>query len=263
MDLYHQTGLTYNKTRAADPLIKQRLIALINPKNGKDILDVGCGTGNYTIELSRAGLNMYGTDPSDQMLRIAAENSDPVAWKKGYAEKIDFAGDTFDGAIATLTIHHWIDLAQSLKELYRVLKPGSNLVIFSATSEQMRNYWLHHYFPKMMAAAMNQMPSFSKIWEYGTDAGFEVVKTEKYVVHDELQDLFLYAGKRKPEMYLDPEIREGISSFTDLSAADEISSGLTLLERDIKSKKINIILDKFDDRMGDYLFMVLSKPEQP
>lgn len=263
MDLYHQTALTYNTTRSADPFIKQRLAALIGNKNGNKILDVGCGTGNYTIELAKTGLDMYGTDPSDQMLKIAEENADQVNWNKGYAEKIDFPDATFDGAIATLTIHHWIDLAKSLQELYRVLKAGSNLVIFTATSEQMRNYWLHHYFPKMMTGAMNQMPSFSKIWEYGTDAGFEITKTEKYFVSGALQDLFLYSGKQKPEMYLDPEIRKGISSFSDIAEADEITSGLELLERDIKSHKINITRDKFDDRMGDYLFIVLSKSEEP
>ncbi|WP_342329003.1 class I SAM-dependent methyltransferase [Pedobacter sp. FW305-3-2-15-E-R2A2] len=259
MDLYHQTGQTYNTTRTADPLITERLSALTGNKKNDKILDVGCGTGNYTLELAATGLQMFGTDPSDQMLKIAEENVSPVIWKKGYAEKIDFPDAMFDGAIATLTIHHWLDLAKALKELYRVLKAGSNLVIFTSTSEQMRNYWLHHYFPKMMSSAMNQMPSFSKIWEYGTDAGFEITRTEKYFVAAELEDLFLYSGKRKPEMYLDPEIRKGISSFSDLAQADEISSGLELLERDIKSQKINIVRDRFDDRMGDYLFIVLSK----
>lgn len=259
MDLYHQTAATYNTTRTADPLITERLSSLTGNKKGDKILDAGCGTGNYTIELAKTGFLMYGTDPSDQMLRIAAENASTVTWKRGYAEKIDFPDAEFDGAIATLTIHHWIDLAKALKELYRVLKPGANLVIFTSTSEQMGNYWLHHYFPKMMSSAMNQMPSFSKIWEYGTDAGFEITKTEKYFVAREPEDLFLYAGKQKPEIYLNPEIRKGISSFSDLAEAEEISAGLELLERDIRSQKINIVRDRFEDRMGDYLFIVLTK----
>ncbi|MNY51716.1 hypothetical protein D3C86_1873320 [compost metagenome] len=64
-------------------------------------------------------------------------------------------------------------------------------------------------------------------------------------------------------MYLDPEIRKGISSFSDIAEADEITAGLELLERDIRSHMINITRDKFDDRMGDYLFIVLSKSEEP
>ena len=65
--------------------------------------------------------------------------------------------------------------------------------------------------------------------------------------------------KRRPEKYLDPEIRNGISSFTAFSDHDELKSGLIQLEKDIASGEIADIMKKYENDIGDYIFYVAGK----
>jgi len=201
--LYNDIGLGYNSTRQADPYITERLFQLLSAQANKLYLDIGCGTGNYTIALADKGLNFYGIDPSGKMLDVARSRSSKINWLLGEAEQIPLNSNLFYGAIATLTVHHWKDIKKAFKEIYRVLKPGAKIVIFTATPEQMKAYWLNYYFPKLIGDSILQMPSFDSIKNAAFEAGFVITATGKYYVTDGLQDLFLYAGKNKPQLYFD------------------------------------------------------------
>jgi SAM-dependent methyltransferase len=257
--LYEKIGKNYNRTRTADKFILKRLLRHLQPKKTGRYLDIGCGTGNYTIALSETGVNLTGVDPSALMLEPARAKNSEIEWKTGRAEKLPFAGASFEGVLATLTIHHWEDLEKSFAEVDRVLKPDGRLVIFTSTAEQMKNYWLKFYFPQMLEASWKQMPSPAAIENALRNNGFEIVDTEKYFVSQDLADLFLYSGKQRPEMYLDENIRAGISSFSDLAAAAEVRDGLRKLAADIKSGKIKEIIAGAECDAGDYLFLTAQK----
>jgi len=164
-----------------------------------------------------------------------------------------------EGIIASLTVHHWKDLTLAFKDLYRVLKPGGKMVIFTATPLQMQGYWLNHYFPKMLHDSMLQMPSQRALFEAMTNAGFNIIDTEAYHIQPDLQDLFLYCGKEQPKYYLDPAIRNGISSFSHLANQTEVEAGLIQLSVDIESGKIKKIMQHFENNLGDYLFILGEK----
>ena len=66
--IYNTIGTGYNHSRRADPYITGRLLALLQAVPGGGYLDIGCGTGNYTIALAAAGLGFTGVDPSEVML---------------------------------------------------------------------------------------------------------------------------------------------------------------------------------------------------
>lgn len=53
--IYNEIGSGYDTTRRADPEILNRLVNLIPLNKDGFYLDVGCGTGNYTAELSKLG----------------------------------------------------------------------------------------------------------------------------------------------------------------------------------------------------------------
>ena len=74
-----------------------------------------------------------------------------------------------------------------------------------------------------------------------------------------MNDCFLYCGKQRPELYLKPEIRNGISSFADLANMIEIERGLSELKKDIDSGNINSIIDKYENEKGDYIFIMGTK----
>jgi SAM-dependent methyltransferase len=257
--IYNTIGTGYNSTRKADPYIASRLLHFLKPEPGKLYLDIGCGTGNYTIALANKGVGFVGVEPSDEMLKEARMRNDTINWLQGTAEQIPANDNSFDGVIATLTIHHWANIGQSLKEIYRVTKPGARLVFFTATSSQMEGYWLNHYFPGMLRSSIDQMPSFETINDELIKTGFEIVITEKYFVQDDLQDNFLYSGKNKPELYLNNEIRKGISSFAALANAEEVEKGLSVLHADLESGQFIHIKEKYANDLGDYLFIVAER----
>jgi ubiquinone/menaquinone biosynthesis C-methylase UbiE len=257
--LYNTIGTGYNATRHADPYITEQLYLFLSPKPGELYLDIGCGTGNYTIALANKGVKFYGVEPSEKMLEIARFRNSEITWLVGDAEQIPAEDETFRGGVATLTIHHWTNIKKAFKELHRVMKKNGRLVFFTSTPEQMKNYWLNHYFPKMMKDSMLQMPSFDTIKNTAVKAGFSVVAAEKYDIRDGLRDCFLYIGKNRPDLYFDEEIRKGISSFSSLANITEVNEGLSTLRRDIMTGEFKNIQAKYNSDLGDYAFITLKK----
>ncbi|MEZ4982521.1 MAG: class I SAM-dependent methyltransferase [Saprospiraceae bacterium] len=258
---YDRIGNNYNQTRKADPLLVDKLFNLLDAKPGQTCLDVGCGTGNYTKAMAAKGLEMTGIDPSSKMLEKTSlgESSSDVCWMQGRAEELPFMDGIFHKAICTLTIHHWDSLEKGFSEVFRVLIPGGKLVLFTSTPQQMEGYWLQNYFPKMMKKSLQQMPSENHVLEALNLAGFKNFNREPYFIRKDQIDLFLYAGKERPELYLDENVRNGISSFSDLANQEEVKNGLKQLRKDLESGEWTAIQDRFKNEMGDYLFLIAEK----
>lgn len=259
--VYDSIGIGYNTTRCADPYLSERVYQLLNPESGKLYLDIGCGTGNYTIALARRGVSLWGIDPSEKMLNEAKSKNTDVLWQIGSAENLSLQDDYFDGAIATLTIHHWNDLNTSFKEMNRVLKTGSRFLIFHSTPEQMNGYWLNHYFPNTIAEATRKMATLATVDSALKSAGFKITYTENYFVQDDLQDLFLYSCKNKPHLCFDNKIRNGISTFALTSNREEVENGLRKLKADINNNTFKSIKNKFENDFGDYIFILAENSD--
>jgi len=257
--LYNRIGKGYNSTRKADPYITQRLLDLLSAKEGDLYVDIGCGTGNYTHEFASKGINIYGVEPSENMLEIAKQQSGSVKWLLGSAENIPVKDALFDGCTAILTIHHWTNLKSAFLELKRVLKSHGQLLVFTSTPEQMQGYWLNHYFPEMMARSICRMPAINYIEQIAIEARFSITSTEKYAVQPDLQDHFLYSGKLNPSLYFEKNIRMGISSFASLANRIEVKEGLSKLRKDIDANSFENIQGRYENNLGDYLFILFEK----
>lgn len=258
--IYDCIGQGYDGTRRADPHLLDRLRHWLGASLAGPVLDVGCGTGNYTCALAASGVAMTGVDPSERMLAEARGKSTQVAWRAGTAEALPFADAAFAGAMATLTVHHWRDLDRGLGELARVLQPGGRLVLFTSTPQQMRGYWLCHYFPRMLERSWQVMLTLERLQAGLVAAGFHGVQTEPYAVQPELRDLFLYSGKHAPERYLDPAFRRGISSFAALAEPDEVEAGLRRLAQDLRDRQWAAVAARFAQAAaGDYLFVAADR----
>src|SRR5260370_6535435 len=150
MALYDRIGIGYDTTRQADPYLLSRLIHHLRPSHTGRYLDVGSGTGNYTLAMHRAGVEIYGLEFSPIMLEPAKRKAPAIAWLNARAEQIPFAADSFDGASCTFVHHHMSDPLAAFKEVHRVLKPHARFVILNGTADQMRRYCLTEYFPIAM-----------------------------------------------------------------------------------------------------------------
>ena len=217
MAKYNRIGVNYNTTRSADPFLTEQLITYLKPNPFGEYLDIGCGTGNYTNALHQKGFKCIGIDPSELMLEKAKSVNSNIKWLLGTAEQTNLKTTSIDGIIGILTIHHWEDLHNAFAELHRILKPKRRIVIFTSTPKQMQGYWLNHYFPKMLQDSIVQMPSLKKVKSAITYTGLTVLQTVPYFIRPDLKDQFLYCGKHNPELYFKAQIRQGISSFSDLS----------------------------------------------
>ena len=259
MALYDSIGRTYDATRKADPTLTQSIARHLKLKPGARYLDIACGTGNYTIALQKLGTQMHGLELASTMLDQARRKSDQVKWFQGNAEALPFSDRSFDGATCTVAIHHMENLRRAFEEGFRVIKSG-RFVIFHWEHAQMARYWLIAYFPRGFQTVMDQMPITEEVVQHLKRAGFANVELHPWEVPRDIQDMFLYSGKYRPEIYLDPAVRAGISTFAGgFINADETATGCARLEADIKSGRIDEVMAKYRHDLGDYLFLVATK----
>jgi ubiquinone/menaquinone biosynthesis C-methylase UbiE len=85
---YNQVADKYAQYRGVVPVVLESLTRRLGPTSR--VLEVGCGTGNYISAMEASvGCSCWGTDPSEQMLRQAVEQSRRVHFPVGRAEQMD------------------------------------------------------------------------------------------------------------------------------------------------------------------------------
>ena len=256
--LYDRIGVGYDETRRADPGITARLAAEVGVAPGRRFLDVGCGTGSYTVALAARGGVWTGVDASERMLEAARARSRAVDWRRADAQALPFADASFDGAICTLAAHHFADRVAAFREVLRVIDEGP-FVLFACDVARTRRFWLRHYFPRMFERIEAKEPSEDQMRAELAAAGFARVDAYPWSVPDDLVDQFLYCGKRKPELYFDARIRAGISSFADLSDPREVEDGLAKLRADLRSGRFEELRASSPTTDGDYVIVLATR----
>ena len=256
--LYDRIGVGYDDTRRADPGLADALHHHLGPASGPT-LDLACGTGNYTITLVARGRDVISLDRSWLMLARAREKS-RRSWVLGDVAGLPFLDAGFAAVLCNLAIHHFPDREKACAEMGRVLSPGGRLVIFTDFPEQIRNYWLKAYFPVALERAADSMPSKTEIARDLAAAGFAPPREVPWLVTANLVDLFMYAGKQRPELYFDAAVRQGISTFANLADAAEIADGLARLRADLDNGRFAAVAAGYDSEAGgDYSFMIAEK----
>ena len=97
-------------------------------------LELGCGTGFFTLNLKLAGVieQCYVTDLSPGMVAVVERNARSLGFevegRVADAERLPFAEDTFDLVIGHAVLHHIPDVELAMSEVLRVLKPGGRFV---------------------------------------------------------------------------------------------------------------------------------------
>ncbi len=94
---------------------------------GKDVLEVGCGTGLILKDVAREARRAVGVDLSAGMLRRSHARGLRVA--QGDATSIPFASESFDVVCSFKVLPHVRDLAAALAEMARLLRPGGVLLL--------------------------------------------------------------------------------------------------------------------------------------
>ena len=158
-----------------------RLLMALSPGDG--VLDVACGTGNFTRHFANAvgadGL-VVGIDVSETMLARAVRDTrsagydDRVAFVRGDAAELPFRDRSFDAVCCFAALHLFADPMRALDRMTAVLTPGGRIAIF--TSVRGRSA------PLRAAEAVMQTRSGMRMFEQGDvvealrDRGFDDVR---------------------------------------------------------------------------------------
>jgi len=113
-----------------------RLLLGLVPGDG--VLDIACGTGNFTRDFARTvgptGL-VVGLDASTTMLERAVDDTggmEQVAYVRGDAQKLPFRDESFDAVCCFAALHLFADPMKALDSITRVLTPGGRVAIFTS-----------------------------------------------------------------------------------------------------------------------------------
>ena len=212
--LYDRIGRSYAATRGEDP----RIAAAIHGALGaaRTVVNVGAGSGSYEPR----DRDVTAVEPSAVMRAQRPPGAAPCIDAR--AEALPFADRAFDASMAVLSDHHWEDRLGGLRELRRVARRA---VVFQW--DPAYDFWLtRDYLPSF--------PGPQTLSLAATAAALGATRSIPVPIPHDCRDGFLMAYWRRPEAYLDPEVRANISVFA-LLPVEEVEAMLVALRADLES----------------------------
>jgi len=198
-ELYDSIGTTYTVTRRTEPRIAAQLWEALG--DARTVLNVGAGTGSY----EPPDRSVLAIEPSAVMRAQRLPDAAPCL--AGAAENLPFADLSFDAAMAFSTIHHWRDAIAGLREMRRVAR---RVVVFTFDTSDPTQFWLtRDYLPEVAASSASNV--LAVLPELARAIG---ARMEPVPVPWDCADGFYEAYWRRPEAYLEEDVRRGISVWT-------------------------------------------------
>ena len=165
-------------------------------------------------------------EPSAAMIAQRPQGSAPAV--RAAAEVLPFNDGAFDAAMALMTLHHWDDISRGLAELRRVAR--DHIVIFTWDPATAGTQWLTaEYLPELGELDLFHFPGPDEIAEALGGAAVHPVPVPR-----DCRDGFIEAFWARPEAYLDPAIRAGMSGMAALEES-VVERGTHRLRADLES----------------------------
>lgn len=214
--LYDTLGHGYSAARRPDPRIEARIHAA--PGDASTVVNVGAGAGSY----EPADRTVIAVEPSPVMIAQRPPDAAPVV--RAVAEALPFPAGAFDAGLALLTLHHWTDQRAGIAELRRV---AGRTVTFTFDTDVLP--WIAtDYLPGIIGQDEFVFPPIDEVASW-LDADVQVVPVPR-----DCTDGFTGAYWARPEAYLEPAVRAGMSAVRNLDPA-EIDAGMDRLRADLAS----------------------------
>ena len=101
---------------------------------GRRVLDVGCGKGRFArvFQAQEPEAELWGLDISEEMLRYVPAG---IHTRAGSMTELPFEDGYFDGAYATESLEHAVEIEKAVSEICRVVKSGGRIVVIDKNAE--------------------------------------------------------------------------------------------------------------------------------
>jgi SAM-dependent methyltransferase len=172
---------TYDLTRGASPTVIRALSKHLGPGEGRSLLDVGGGTGNYAQAMEARGFRVTVVDAQPAMLAHGARKLGPGRCVAGDAQALPIGDGTVDCVDMVNVIHLLDDPLAALREARRVLR-GGPLCLTAFTRENQAPLFVFDYFGR--EDILEGRPSDEEVETMLQQAGFSRVEHQPYIYTD-------------------------------------------------------------------------------
>ncbi len=219
---YDQISQIYDDVRQADLELIEAFLQRVQLHEASRVLDIGCGTGNYTGLLQKiTRAQLFGADPSSGMLDKARQKHPQVDFRQAQAHELPFADAFFDFIYMTDVIHHIPDIASLFAEIQRLLRPGGCACIATQSHGQIAARPIARFFPGTVAADQRRYPDIPSIIQEAENAGLQFLQTDLLGVEQEIElgPEFLELARKKGYSMLrlitDEEYARGLQALKE------------------------------------------------
>ena len=135
------------------------LLDLLHPRPGETILDVGCGTGIFTLDILELGSSVVGLEISLPMLMQARQKTGDNPFHPITADmpSLPFADEVFDKTVSMTALEFVENAHDAVREMFRVTKKGGTIVVTTLNSlspwairRKQKAEKGHHLFKRMI-----------------------------------------------------------------------------------------------------------------
>lgn len=229
---YNAISQVYDQVRTADRELLDNLITTAKLSEQSVILDIGCGTANYTSLIQKVtGAEIYGVDSSAGMIGKAKEKNDQICFKVNDVdcEKLSFEDSFFDLIYMTDVIHHLTNYQHFFYECKRVLKERGLLCIGTQSHRQIDKRYMTEFFPATAIVDKKRYPDLVELCSFVKKVGLQYHET---VIVGEDQEVEL--GQQFKEL-----IEKKGYSMLHLITDDDYQRGLELVTNHLQSGSIS------------------------
>ena len=218
-------AMKYDNHRIADPDIVDVIIDNCKIDESMQILDFGCGTGNYLQLLQLKGYsNLFGLDQSDDMCKSAYDKTAAII-RRGSHKYIPFHDNFFDAIIIIDVMHFIDDLSILFHSLKRVSKRSGFVFISTQSHKQLDARIYGKYFPSAAAIDKLRHHEIDEIVRVAEENGFSLCKIQDYLTNAD----FIVDKK-----YFDL-IQDKAFYILRLLSDKEFNNGIEMLKADMKN----------------------------
>lgn len=226
---YQDLAADYARHRRVHPGVVERIVGAVRARAARDLLEVGCGSGNYLeVVGGLTGARVAGIDPSSAMLEQLRARLPDVEIAIAGGEAIPHSDASFDLVYSVDVIHHVTDRRRYFGEALRVLRPGGVIVtVTDSESDLERRVPLTSHFPETLEHERRRYPTIGSLRSEMVSAGFADLREDRVELVYPLTDIAGYRNKTYSSLHLITE--------------DEHARGIARLEADVMAGPIEAL----------------------